>query len=121
MGGILPNRDEWRDIWSEPVGPPIERPFEFVRDRQSSRQVPRRGDRIRLTTGGDIYLLSYGSVGEALRNRPPTLNSDSSLANITGTRADAGNVYDVGDVFLESISGQVRLVWVRLVAVPNDK
>jgi hypothetical protein len=49
------------------------------------------------------------------------LNSDSSLANITGTRADAGHVYDVGDVFLESFSGQVRFVWVRLVAVPNDK
>ena len=63
--------------------------------------------------------MNFGSQGEALRDRPPIRdNYDASTPNVTGTRVDAGGVYDVGDVVLESANGTVRYIWVQLITVP---
>ena len=109
------------DLYTEPLGP-MERPFDLVREPQSSRQLPRTGDRVRLSQGGTISIVNFGSQGEALRERPSTLdNYDASRANVTGTRVDAGRVYDVADIVLESANGTLRYVWVRLVSVQDGR
>jgi hypothetical protein len=115
LGALYRDRDSWFD--PAPTGyEPIERPFEFIGDPLSSRQLPRRGDRIRLYKGGPISIMDFGSRGEARRNRRPnTWKSESWTANLTGTRVDAGGVYTVADVFMWT-SEHERFMSVRLVA-----
>jgi hypothetical protein len=121
MGGIQASGERWVDLYSEPETP-IGRPFDFVNEPESSRQLPRRGDRIRLTKGGAISIVNFGFRGEALRDRPPTQeNTYSSPTNVTGTRVDAGGLYDVADLVLEPVGGTIRFVWVRLVAIQNNR
>jgi hypothetical protein len=112
--GIL-ERD--RDVWLNPIGPVIiDRPFEFVADPLSPRQIPGKGDRIRLLQGGAISIMHFGSRGEALRNRrPDTWRTESITANFTGTRVDAGGVYTVADIVVWK-DEHLRLISVRVVA-----
>ena len=75
--GIL-ERD--RDVWLDPIGRAImERPFEFVSDPLSPRQIPGKGDQIRLYQGGPISIMDFGSRGEAMRNRRPTHGERSPI------------------------------------------
>jgi hypothetical protein len=69
MGALALDRDVWtdgqRNFGTE------ERPFQVVAEPLSPRTLPRPNERIRLREGGAIYILDFGSRGEALRNRPP--------------------------------------------------
>jgi hypothetical protein len=115
MGALRRDEDVWLDY-----GPPgvkvIPRPFDFVADPQSSRQLPRRGDRIRLHKGGSITIMDFGLRGEALRTRRPgTWNTESYMVTLTGTRAIAGGIYTVADITMWAFE-QDRFISVRLVA-----
>ena len=106
-----------RDVWLNPIGPAvIDRPFAFVADPLSPRQIPGKGDRIRLLQGGPISIMHFGSRGEAMRNRrPDRWKTESYTANVTGTRVDAGGVYTVADIVMWK-DKHFRLISVRLVA-----
>lgn len=115
LGALRRDEDVWLD-YSPPGVIARERPFDFVADPASSRQLPRRGDRIRLHEGGPIRIMDFGSRGEALRNRRPgTWNTQSDMVTLTGTRAVAGGSYTVADVKVWTLEHD-RFISVRLVA-----
>ena len=117
IGALAADRDVWIDGRRDLR--PDERPFEVVADQQPARNVPRPKDRIRLKEGGSIIILDFGSRGEALRKLSPTSRPRGGrVTDLTGTRADAGTIYTVADVQLEPVD-DMRLVWVRLVAIKS--
>jgi len=115
MGALRRDEDVWLDYG--PSGVLVsERPFDFVAHPASSRQLPLRGDRIRLNKSGPIRIMDFGSRGEALRNRRPgTWNTRSDMVTLTGTRAVAGGIYTVADVMMWTLEHD-RFISVRLVA-----
>jgi hypothetical protein len=90
--------------------------FGFVDGVTRPPELPRPKDRIRITTDETVYILEFGAKGEARRLRRPTIRH-LSISDDTGTHAEAGLVYTVADVQLESIREEGRqFAWVRIVA-----
>jgi hypothetical protein len=67
-----------------------------------------------MMTDETIYILEFGAKGDAQPVRRPTIRH-LSISDDTGTHAEAGVVYTVADVRLES-EGHRQFAWIRIVA-----
>ena len=95
--------------------------FEFLDGVSRPRGLPRRHDRIRMKTEETIYIMEFGAKGERRREHPPTLQQ-LDITGDTGTRAEAGGVYTVADIRLESAPGKDRqLAWAGVYNRGDDR
>ena len=77
--------------------------FDFADGRDSAHAIPKLKDRIRLKESQGLTILDYCASGEERRNVSPLTQSDSlGLKDSTGRYAEAGRVYRVADVQIES-------------------
>jgi hypothetical protein len=120
LGGLTKDAKKWAFGVGIDSDPTVDYPtgsFEILGrtvDRQKP-ELPKKGERIRLTARAQVTILDYATTGETRRlTAPSSLSRSLGAGDRTGIWIDAGTVVHVQDVQISRPYGQLRNVWARV-------